>query len=96
MHWFVICSDAVESTCLECPNLSRCEQRGHHFIRSSLGIYASYSVRTRAERGQLSGAQDGCVQVAYHGDSFGTHPRVVDGYPNVIRYDGLGPTRSRR
>ena len=67
---------------------------------------ASYSVGTRAEKGQLTGAQEVTVleaavqisRVAYRGDSFGMHPRGVDGYPNVMRYtmyDWVPPDRVR-
>ena len=54
---------------------------------------ASYFVGTRAEKGQLKGAPEVTVlkaavqisgRVTYRGDSFGMHPRGVDGYPNVM------------
>ena len=64
----------------------------------------SYSIGTRAENGQLTGAQEVTVleaavqisRVAYRGDSFGMHLRGVDGYPNVMiytMYDWVPPDR---
>ena len=48
MHWFVICSDVAESTCLECPNLSRREQRRHLFpsFHSALGAHPQSDSRS--------------------------------------------------
>ena len=73
MHRFVIRSDVVESTCLECPNLNRREQCGH-----LLASFHSTLARNLVQIVQISG------RVADRGGSLGMHPRGVDGYSNVM------------